>query len=91
MCFFFSLIPATVWAVIGFFVLYVSTKAEGGLSKFGQVLGPWSLILAALFPLVGAIVTLAGLCPIGAMMETMQSEATSSAARIALSCACGLG
>ena len=91
MCFFFSLIPATVWAIIGFFVLFASTKAEGGLSKFGQVLGTWSLIIAALFPLAGAFVTLAGLCPMAAMMETMQSEATSSAARIALSCGCGLG
>ena len=91
MCFFFSLIPATVWAIIGFFVLFASTKAEGGLSKFGQVLGTWSLIIAALIPLVGAIVTLAGLCPLGAMMETMQSEAISSAAGIAFSCGCGLG
>ena len=91
MCFFFSLIPATVWAIIGFFVLFASTKAEGGLSKFGRVLGTWSLVIAALFPLGGAIVTLAGLCPMGAMMENMQSEVTSSAAGIALFCGCGLG
>ncbi len=91
MCFFFSLIPATAWAVIGFFVLFASTKAEGGLSKFGQVLGTWSLIIAVLIPVVGAIVTLAGLCPLGAMMENMQSEVSSSAAGSALSCGCGLG
>ncbi len=91
MCFFFSLLPATAWAVIGFFVLFASTKAEGGLNKFGQALGAWSLIIAALIPLVGAFVTLSGLCPLGAMMDTMQSEATSSAASIALSCGCGLG
>ena len=91
MCFFFSLIPATAWAVIGFFVLFASTKAEGGLMKFGQVLGSWALIIAALIPLIGAFVTLAGLCPLGAMMETMQSEVASSAARIALVCGCGLG
>ena len=29
MCFFFSLIPATIWAVIGFFILFASTKTEG--------------------------------------------------------------
>ncbi len=91
MCFFFSLIPATVWAVIGFLVLFASTKAEGGLRKFGQVLGTWSLVIAALFPLGGAFVTLAGLCPMAAMMETMHSEVTSSAAGIALACVCGLG
>ncbi len=91
MCFFFSLIPATVWTVIGFFVLFGSTKAEGGLRKFGQVLAIWSFVIAALFSLGGAFVTLAGLCPIEAMMETMHSEVTSSAAGIALACGCGLG
>jgi ABC-type antimicrobial peptide transport system permease subunit len=91
MCFFFSLIPATVWAVIGFFVLYVSTKADGGLSKFGRALAIWAFVIAALFPLAGAYVTLAGLCPMEAMMETMHPELTSSAIGIALSCACGLG
>ena len=91
MCFFVSLIPATVWAIIGFFVLFASTKAEGGLRKFGQVLGTWSLVIAALFPLGGAYVTLARLCPMEAMMESMHSEVISSAAGIALSCGCGLG
>ena len=91
MCFFFSLIPATVWAVIGFLVLFASTKAEGGLRKFGQVLAAWSFVIAALFPLGGAFVTFAGLCPMAAMMETMHSEVTSGAAGIALACVCGLG
>jgi hypothetical protein len=91
MCFLFSLIPATVWAVIGFFVLYVSTKADGGLSKFGRALAIWAFVIAALFPLAGAYVTLAGLCPMEALIETMHSEVTSSAAGIALSFACGLG
>ena len=90
MCFFFSLIPATVWAIIGFFVLFASTKAEGGLSKFGQILGTWALVIAALFPLAGAFVTIAGLCPIGAMMETMHSEVTSSAAGTLFACGCEL-
>ncbi len=91
MCFFFSLIPATVWVIIGYFVLFASTKAEGRLRKFGQVLAIWSFIIAALFPLAGAFVTLAGLCPMGAMMESMHSEMMSSAAGFALSCGCGLG
>ncbi len=82
MCFFFSLIPATVWAVIGFFVLFASTKAEGGLSKFGQVLGTWALVIATLFPVVGAIVTVAGLCPLGAMMETMHDGFGTDAASV---------
>ena len=91
MCFFFSLIPATVWVIIGFFVLFASTKAEGGLRKFGQVLAIWAFVIAALFPLGGAFVTIAGLCPMEALMETMHSGVTSSAAGIALSCGYGLG
>ena len=91
MCFFFSLIPATVWVVIGFFVLFASTKSEGGLRKFAQILAIWSFVIAALFPLGGAFVTLAGLCPMEAMMETMHSEAASPVAGIMLSCGCGLG
>ena len=73
MCLFFSLIPATVWVIIGFFVLFASTKAEGRLRKFGQVLAIWSFVIAALFPLGGAYVTLAGLCPMEAMMEQMHT------------------
>jgi len=73
MCFFVSLIPATVWVIIGFFVLFASTKAEGGLRKFAQILAIWSFIIAALFPLGGAYVTLAGLCPMEVMMEQMHT------------------
>ncbi len=91
MCFFFSLLPATVWVIIGFFVLFASTKAEGRLGVFGLVLAIWIFIIAALFPLGGAFVTLAGLCPMEAMMETMHFEVTSSATDIALSCGYGLG
>ena len=91
MCFLFSLIPATGWVIIGYFVLFASTKAEGGLRKFGRVLAIWSFLIAALFPLGGAFVTLAGLCPIEAMMDTMHSEVASSAAGVTLSCRCGLG
>jgi hypothetical protein len=29
MCFFFSLIPATIWVVLGYFILYSSTKTQG--------------------------------------------------------------
>ena len=73
MCFFFSLIPATAWLIIGFFVLFASSKAAGGLRTFGQVLAVWAFIIAALFPLGGAYVSLAGLCPMQAMMEQMHS------------------
>ncbi len=73
MCFIFSLIPATIFAVIGYFVLFSSTKAEGTVQKFGQILSIWVLIVALFFPIMGLYVTLSGLCPIGELMQTMHS------------------
>ena len=69
MCFFISLIPATVWLVIGFFVLFASTKAEGGLRKFGQVLAIWVFIIASFFPIAGAYITISGMCPMEQILE----------------------
>ena len=71
MCFFFSLIPATFWLVVGFFVLYTSTKTEGTLQKFAKILAIWIFIIALLFPVCGAYVTLSGNCPINQMIENM--------------------
>ncbi len=73
MCFIFSLIPATIFTVIGYFVLFSSTKAEGAVQKFGQILAIWVLIVALFFPSLGLYVTLSGLCPIGELMQTMHS------------------
>ena len=74
MCFFFSLIPATIWVVIGYFILFASVKTEGVIKRFGQGLAIWTFVIAVLIPLGGAYVTLAGLCPIEALMETLHSE-----------------
>ena len=74
MCFFFSFVPATFWLVIGYFVLFSSTKVDGRVQTFGQILAIWTFIIAALLPLVALYVTLAGLCPMEAMMEAMQSK-----------------
>jgi hypothetical protein len=63
MCFFFSLIPATIWVVLGYFVLFSSHKTHGAIQMFGQVLAVWVFVVAAFFPVAGAYVTLAGLCP----------------------------
>ena len=68
MCFFFSLLPATIWVVLGYFILFSSTMAQGTVQRFGYFLAIWVFIIAALFPVVGAYVTLTGLCP---SMETM--------------------
>ena len=76
MCFFFSLIPATWFVVVGFFVLFAASKAEGGVKAFGQILAIW-IFLLALFPLIaGAYVTWSGQCPAQQMMEQMQKRPT---------------
>jgi hypothetical protein len=69
MCFFFSFIPATVWAVIGYFILFSSTKAEGLVKTLGQALAVWAFIIAGCIPLAGAYVTMTGLCPIETLMQ----------------------
>ena len=74
MCFFISLIPATVWLVIGFFVLFASTKAEGGLRKFGQVLAICVFIIASFFPIAGAYITISGMCPMEQIFEEMMDK-----------------
>ena len=73
MCFFFSFIPATFWAVIGYFVLFSSSKADGGIKTFGRVLAIWIFVIAAFIPIAGAYVTLTGLCPIEEMLKTFPS------------------
>lgn len=76
MCFFFSLIPATFWLVLGYFILFSSTKTEGRLRTFGRILAIWTFVIATLMPLGALYVTFAGLCPMEAMMESMHSGAS---------------
>jgi hypothetical protein len=67
MCFLFSLLPATILAVLGYIVLYCSAKSDGAVRTFGRILCIWVFILAAFPPLVGAYVTIAGYCSLEAM------------------------
>lgn len=75
MCFFFSFIPATVWVVVGYFILFSSTKTEGSVQTFGRILAVWVFVIAALIPVVGAYLTFSGLCPIDAVVQSMHSGA----------------
>ena len=68
MCFFFSFVPATFWAIVGYFVLFSSRKAEGKVKTLGQVLAVWTFVLAVMIPIVGGYVTIVGLCPIDAIL-----------------------
>jgi len=73
MCFFFSLIPATIYVTIGYFVLFSSAKIEGAMRRFGQILAIWIFIVAILFPICGAYVTLSGKCPIEKVAGKIES------------------
>ena len=74
MVFFFSLVPATFLVVVGYFVLFSSTKTEGAVKTFGQILAIWLFILAAVLPAAGAYATYAGLPSMDAMMQSMHPE-----------------
>jgi hypothetical protein len=69
MCFFISLLPATIWAVIGYLVLFASTRAEGRVRTLGHWLAMWIFFIAVFIPFVAAYITLAGFCPIAALMQ----------------------
>jgi hypothetical protein len=63
MCLWFSFMPATFLVVIGYFVLFSSTKTEGSIRKFGKVLAIWLFVIASFFPVMGAYVTITDQCP----------------------------
>ena len=66
---FFSLIPATLWVVLGYFILYTSSKAQGQLQTFGRILAIFVFVIGALFPMMGVYATFTGLTPMGAMQS----------------------
>jgi len=72
MCFIFSLIPATFWVTVGYFVLYSSTKTDGAVRKFGQILAIWIFIVALFFPICGAYTSLSGKCPISKIIQKVE-------------------
>lgn len=72
MCFFFSLIPATMFVTIGYFVLFASGKTEGGVQTFGRILAIWLFLIALLPPIAGAYLTFSGLCPVAQMTQEFE-------------------
>ena len=74
MCFIFSFMPATVFTVLGYLVLYCATQSEGRVCTFGKVLAVWVFIIALFFPLMGAYVSITGGCPIEALFQQMHSQ-----------------
>ena len=53
MCFFFSFVPATGWPVIGFVILFATTKTEGSPRTFGRLVGMRALVISWMFPITG--------------------------------------
>jgi len=74
MCFFFSLIPATFWVTVGYFVLFSASKAEGKIQGCGRMLAIWLFVFAAFFPICGAYVTLNDLCPMAYHMHGLSEK-----------------
>ena len=74
MCFFFSLIPATFWLVIAYFVLFSSSRADGQVQRFGRILAIWVAVIAAFFPVMGLVVSFTDLCPIAEIMARMHEQ-----------------
>ena len=69
MMFLFSLIPGTALAVIGYFVLFASTRSEGTMKRFGQYLAIWIFLLAGAVVLAGLLVPALGMQgPMGGSM-----------------------
>lgn len=78
MIFLISLIPTTALVVVGYFLVYTSTRAEGGLKRFGKYLGVWVFFLAGITILGGLLASTFGIqTPMGGMkqhMERMESH-----------------
>lgn len=74
MCFFFSLMPATIGLVVGYFVLFSATKAEDGVRTFGKILAIWIFVITAFIPLAGAYVTFTNTCPMEDFMGNKSFE-----------------
>ncbi len=74
MCFLISFMPATFWAIVGYFILFSSTKVDGGVKTLGQVLGVWALVIAGFIILAGAYVSMTGLCSAELLLQCWNSR-----------------
>ncbi|MBU2675682.1 MAG: hypothetical protein KJP16_01275 [Gammaproteobacteria bacterium] len=68
-----SFMPATFWAVVGYFILFSSTRAEGNVKILGQILGGWALVISGFILLAGAYVSVTGLCTLEMLSQCWNS------------------
>jgi hypothetical protein len=55
MIFFLALLPATMLTMVGYAVIYLANRSEGGFKNFGKYLGFWAFTLAALLLLASLL------------------------------------
>ncbi len=80
MLFLFSLIPATIFGILGFLVLLASDKSSPSVRTFGKGLAIWILVLALVPPIGGAYMGFSGNF---SMAEIMDSHMEECAAKMA--------
>ena len=69
MCFFFSFMPATFWLVVGYFVLFLSTRADGRVAIIGRALATWIFLISAAILVAGAYVTQNDMCSMQGLLK----------------------
>ena len=57
---FLALLPATMLTMVGYAVLYIANRSEGGFKSFGKYLGFWAFTLAALVLLASLVCARSG-------------------------------
>jgi hypothetical protein len=67
-----SLIPATIFLVIGYFVLFSSTRAQGRVKRFGSILAVWMFVLSGATVAGGLVAPQIGLNGPFAHMQRME-------------------
>ena len=72
MCFFGSLIPATVFVTWSYLIWFAAGFAEGNRHKWGNLLAAWLFVVALGFIACGAYMAVSGNCP----MEKLFSDDT---------------
>jgi hypothetical protein len=60
MIFFLALLPATMLVMVGYAVIYLANRSEGGFKSFGKYLGFWAFTLAALVLLAALVCARSG-------------------------------
>ncbi len=61
--------PATFWAIVGYFIQSSSTRVDGSMKTLGQILGFWALVISGFVVLAGAYVSMAGLCSVELLLQ----------------------